>query len=52
MDDLAVEFHRRVRAGYLEMVAQEPSAWVVVDAARDAETIAEEIREIVERRLA
>ena len=51
MDDLEVEFYRRVRSGYLEMVAQEPARWVVVDAARDAETIAREIREIVERRL-
>jgi dTMP kinase len=52
MDDLAVEIHRRVRAGYLEMVAQEPARWVVMDGAREAETIAVEIREIVERRLA
>jgi dTMP kinase len=51
MDDLTVEFHRRVRAGYLEMIAQEPARWVVVDAARDAEAIAREIWEVVERRL-
>ena len=50
MDDLAVEFHRRVRAGYLEMIAQEPARWVRVDAAREAETIAEEIWDIVESR--
>jgi len=52
MDDLAIEFHRRVRAGYLEMVAQEPARWVLVDAARDAETIAGEIWNIVGQRLA
>ena len=52
MDDLAVEIHRRVRAGYWEMVAQEPARWVVMDGAREAETIAVEIQEIVERRLA
>lgn len=51
MDDLAVEFHRRVRAGYLEMVAHEPARWQVVDAARPEETIAKEIREIVDKRL-
>jgi len=51
MDDLPVEFHRRVRAGYLEMVAQEPARWVVIDAAREAETIAKEIQEIMEGRL-
>jgi dTMP kinase len=51
MDDLALDVHRRVRAGYLEMIEQEPARWVVVDAARDAETIAKEIWEIVEKRL-
>jgi dTMP kinase len=51
MDDLEVDFHRRVRSGYMEMIAQEPARWMMVDAARDAETIAKEIREIVERRL-
>ena len=51
MDDLEVEFHRRVRSGYLEMIAQEPARWAVVDAARDAEAIAKDVREIVEKRL-
>jgi dTMP kinase len=51
MDDLALDVHRRVRAGYLEMIAQEPARWVVVDAARDAETIAREIWKEVEKRL-
>ncbi len=51
MDDLEIEFHRRVRNGYLEMMAQEPARWVVVDAARDAEAIARDIREIVEKQL-
>ncbi len=51
MDNLPVEFHRRVRAGYLEMVAQEPARWVVIDAAREAETIAKDIQEIMEKRL-
>jgi len=52
MDNLPVEFHRRVRTGYLEMVAQEPARWVVIDAAREAETIAKEIQDIMEGRLA
>jgi len=51
MDDLAVDVHRRVRAGYLEMIALEPSRWVIVDAARDVEAIAEEIRGIVKGRI-
>jgi dTMP kinase len=52
MDDLAVEFHRRVRAGYLEMIAQEPRRWVMVGAASDVETIEGEIQGIVDERLA
>jgi dTMP kinase len=51
MDDLAVEFHRRVRAGYLEMIAQEPKRWVAMDAAREPEAIAKEIWDIVEDRV-
>jgi len=51
MDDLAVEFHRRVRAGYLEMMEQEPKRWVLIDAAREPEAIAKEVWNIVERRV-
>jgi dTMP kinase len=35
--DLA--FHRRVRAGFLEMAAAEPDRWVVVDADRDPDAV-------------
>ncbi len=31
MDAHEVEFYERVRAGYLEMVKQEPNRWVVVN---------------------
>jgi dTMP kinase len=51
MDDLAVEFHRHVRAGYLEMMEQEPKRWVLIDAAREPEAIAKEVWNIVERRV-
>ena len=51
MDDLEVEFYRRVRSGYLEMVEQDPARWVVVDAARSEEMIAQEIWERVKQRL-
>jgi dTMP kinase len=33
MDRLELEFHQRVRAGYLEMARAEPERWLVVDAA-------------------
>lgn len=34
-----IEYHRRVRAGFLELAAAEPSRWVVVDADRDADAV-------------
>ena len=32
LDDYALEFHQRVRKGYLEMAAAEPQRWRIVDA--------------------
>ena len=52
MDDHVVEFYRRVRAGYLEMVKQEPVRWRVVDAGRAWESVQEELREVISSRLA
>jgi dTMP kinase len=48
-EDLA--FHRRVRAGYLELAAAEPKRILVVDAAQPAETLADIIWETVLARL-
>jgi len=47
MDAYEVEFYRRVRAGYLEMVMEEPKRWVVVDASRIWEEVQEELRKII-----
>lgn len=51
LDREALEFHRRVRAGYLELAASEPSRWVVVDAGRSVEEVQAEIRMLVRQRL-
>jgi dTMP kinase len=51
LDDQALEFHRRVRAGYLQMVSEEPARWVCIDAARAVEEIQADIRAEVERKL-
>ena len=51
MDAHEVEFYKRVRAGYLQMVKQEPSRWVVVDAGREWESVQEELRMWVETKL-
>ena len=47
MDAQTIEFYRRVRAGYLEMVRQEPGRWRVVDAGQDWEAVQGEIRRLV-----
>ncbi len=51
LDDQALEFHRRVRAGYLQMVAGEPERWVKINAARSVEEIQAEVVAVVMRRL-
>jgi thymidylate kinase len=51
MDAHEVEFYQRVRAGYLEMVKQEPSRWVVIDAGRGWEEVQEALRRVIEGRL-
>ena len=45
MDALTVDFHRRVRAGYLQMVKQESGRWVVVDASQVWKKVQEDLRE-------
>jgi dTMP kinase len=51
LDAEALDFHQRVRAGYLNLVKQEPERWVVIDANRSVEEVQEEIREHVKARL-
>ena len=51
LDAYTVEFHRRVRAGYLEMVKQEPVRWRVVDAGRAWKSVQEELRNVISSRL-
>jgi dTMP kinase len=51
LDAYTVEFHQRVRAGYLEMVKQEPGRWVVVDARKVWEEVQEELKNAILTRL-
>jgi len=51
LDAYTVEFHRRVRAGYLEMVRQEPERWRVVDAGREWKLVQDELRQVIEDKL-
>ena len=51
LDAETLEFHQRARAGYTELIEQEPERWVVIDAARTLEEVQEEIRGQVKARL-
>ena len=51
LDAYTVEFHKRVRAGYLEMVKAEPGRWVVVNAEQKWESVQEELRKLIEGRI-
>ena len=47
LDAYALEFHQRVRAGYLELAALESERWVVVDAGQDWAGVQEQLRKII-----
>jgi dTMP kinase len=49
LDQEDVEFHQRVRQGYLELAAAEPERWLLVDARPSVAEIQRKIREAVER---
>jgi len=51
LDAYQLDFHRRVRVGYLEMVKQEPGRWVVLDAAEAWESVQQKIRKVVLERI-
>jgi len=47
MDAHEVEFYERVRAGYLEMVNQDPDRWVVVDSSKPWDDVQQELRKLI-----
>lgn len=51
LESEAVEFHRRVRAGYLELVSLEPGRWALVDGTLDEDAIAARVSSAVRERL-
>lgn len=42
-----IEFHNRVRQGYLEQAKLDPYNWVVIDASKPADEVKSEAREII-----
>ena len=52
MDQLTLDFHQRVRNGYLEMARTEPERWLVVDATGSVEETYRQICQRLEQILA
>lgn len=51
LDDYALSFHCRVRAGYQEMAARNPDRWHTVNASRPSDVVQEMLRKIVREKL-
>jgi len=51
LDDYDLEFHQRVRQGYHQLAAEDPSRWQVVDASKTREALQLELRGIIMKRL-
>lgn len=51
LDAYTIEFHRRVRAGYLKMAEQEPKRWELIDAGKEWAFVQGELRRVIETRL-
>jgi dTMP kinase len=48
LDAQEVEFHQRVRQGYLELARQEPERWVRIDSQKNEDDVWEQIRKAVD----
>jgi dTMP kinase len=46
-----VEFHERVRAGFLELACTEPERFCVIDGSRSVEEVFQQVRKIVDQKL-
>jgi dTMP kinase len=51
LDALGLEFHRRVHAGYRQLIAAEPDRWVKIDGSRAVEAIQADLRRIIAERI-
>jgi len=49
IEGAGAEFHQRVRAGYLEMAAADPDAWLVIDAGGTVDEVAVRVDAAVDR---
>lgn len=51
LDAYALAFHKRVREGYLTLVANEPQRWRIVDAAQSFDDVQTALREVIRSEL-
>jgi dTMP kinase len=47
-----MEFHEKVRAGFLELASAEPERFRIIDASRSVVEVTQEIKSIMDRELA
>ena len=52
LDAYDLDFHKRVRAGYHELVKLEPARWRVVDSAQTWEQVQADLRRVISEKLA
>ena len=51
LDAYTVEFHQRVRAGYLQMAQAEPQRWEMLDAGKSWDAVQQQLRTVILQRL-
>ncbi len=51
LDAYTLDFHKRLRAGYLELVRQEPGRWKILDSSQSWDTVQEALRNVILERL-
>ena len=51
LDEKAIAYHERVRAGYLEMARADPGCWVLVDGTHSVDDVQRQIRDRLEQEL-
>ncbi len=51
IDRAATEFHERVREKFLELARADPDGWAIIDASRPIVEVANQVRDVVMRRL-
>jgi dTMP kinase len=51
LDAAELDFHNRVREGYLNLVKAEPDRWIVIDASKGIDEVRADLKEKIEERL-